>query len=174
MAEVQRAGGVDREITVTLDPERMRSQGITATEINAALRQVNVNAAGGRAEVAGSRQAVRVLGNARSAFDLSQVEVGLTAGHTVRLSDVADVRDGYSEITSIAKFNGKPVVTFSIARARGESDVAVYDAAVAELAKLQKEQGNRVRFENLFNSVSYTAISTTPRFQRWSKGPCWR
>ncbi|EGD60258.1 hypothetical protein Y88_2132 [Novosphingobium nitrogenifigens DSM 19370] len=156
MAEVQRAGGVDREITVTLDPERMRSQGITATEINAALRQVNVNAAGGRAEVAGSRQAVRVLGNARSAFDLSQVEVGLTAGHTVRLSDVADVRDGYSEITSIAKFNGKPVVTFSIARARGESDVAVYDAAVAELAKLQKEQGNRVRFENLFNSVSYT------------------
>lgn len=156
MAEVKRSGGVDREITVTLDPVRMMAQGITATEINNALRQVNINAAGGRTEVAGSRQAVRVLGNARSAFDLSQVEVGLSAGHTVRLSDVADVRDGYSEITSIARFNGKPVVTFSIARARGESDVSVYDATIAELKKLQAEQGNRVRFENLFNSVTYT------------------
>ncbi|WP_420381226.1 efflux RND transporter permease subunit [Novosphingobium sp.] len=156
MAEVKRSGGVDREITVTLDPARMMAQGVTATQINAALRAMNVNAAGGRAEVAGSRQAVRVLGNARSAYDLSQIDVGLAAGHTVRLADVADVRDGFSEITSLAKFKGKPVVTFSIARARGESDVAVYDASVAEMAKIQAEQGNRVRFEVLFDSVEYT------------------
>ena len=156
MAEVKRSGGVDREITVTLDPARMIAQGITATQINAALRQVNLNAAGGRAEVAGSRQTVRVLGNAHSAFDLSQTEVGLSAGHSVRLADVADVRDGFSEVTSIAKAHGKPVVTFSMARARGESDVSVYDAAVKELDKLQAEQGNRVRFTNLFNTVSYT------------------
>jgi multidrug efflux pump subunit AcrB len=156
MAEVTRSGGVDREITVTLDPARMMAQGITATQINAALRQVNINAAGGRAEVAGSRQAVRVLGNAHSAWDLSQVEVGLAAGHTVRLADVADVRDGVSEVKSVARFKGKPVVTFSIARARGESDVAVYDATLVELQKLEKEQGGRVQFRNLFNSVEYT------------------
>ena len=53
MAEVKRSGGVDREITVTLDPARMMDQGVTATQINAALRQVNINAAGGKAEVAG-------------------------------------------------------------------------------------------------------------------------
>ena len=156
MAEVKRSGGVDREITVTLDPARMMAQGITATQINAALRQVNINAAGGRAEVAGSRQAVRVLGNSRTAFDLSQVEVGLAAGHTVRLADVADVRDAYSEITSIAKFNGKPVVTFSVARARGESDVSVFDATTAELKKIEKDQAGRVHFETLFDSVGYT------------------
>lgn len=156
MAEVKRDGGVDREITVTLDPPRMMAQGITANQINLALRQVNQNAAGGRAEVAGSRQTVRVLGNARTAYDLSQIDVGLAAGHSVRLADVANVRDGFSEVKSVAKFHGKPVVTFSMARARGESDVAVYDAAVVELAKLEAEQGHRVRFTNLFNSVSYT------------------
>ena len=156
MAEVKRSGGVDREITVTLDPARMMSQGVTATQINNALRQVNLNAAGGKAEVAGSRQAVRVLGNAHTAFDLSQTEVGLAMGHTVRLADVAEVRDGYSEITRIAKFHGKPVATFSVARARGESDVSVYDTAVVELNKLETEQGHRIRFTNLFNSVGYT------------------
>ncbi|WP_225207424.1 efflux RND transporter permease subunit [Novosphingobium huizhouense] len=156
MAEVLRSGGVDREITVTLDPMRMKAQGVTAVQVNAALRQVNLNAAGGRAEVAGSRQAVRVLGNALSAFDLSQTQISLANGRTIRLSDVADVRDSYSEITSIAKFNGKPVVTFSIARARGESDVSVFDEAVKEMDKIAAEQGGKVKFRQLFNSVQYT------------------
>lgn len=156
MAEVLRSGGVDREITVTLDPMRMKAQGVTAVQVNAALRQVNLNAAGGRAEVAGSRQAVRVLGNALSAFDLSQTQISLANGRTIRLSDVADVRDSYSEITSIAKFNGKPVVTFSIARARGESDVSVFDDAVREMNKISAEQGGKVKFRQLFNSVQYT------------------
>ncbi len=156
MAEVERNGGVSREIAVTLDPMRMKAQGVTATQINAALRQVNINAAGGKAEVAGSRQAVRVLGNAASAFELSRTQVGISGGRTVRLSDVADVRDSFSEITSIAKNNGKPVVTFSIARARGESDVSVFDETVKELRKIEKEQGGRVHFIQLFSSVGYT------------------
>ncbi|BEV02324.1 efflux RND transporter permease subunit [Novosphingobium olei] len=156
MAEVVRSGGVDREIAVTLDPMRMKAQGVTAVQINAALRQVNLNAAGGRAEVAGSRQAVRVLGNALSAFDLSQTQISLASGRTIRLSDVADVRDSYSEVTSLAKFNGKQVVTFSIARARGESDVSVFDDAVKEMDKISTEQGGKVKFRQLFNSVQYT------------------
>ena len=39
----------------------------------------------------------------------------------------------------MAKYNGKPVVTFSITRARGASDVTVYDGAVIVLNKLEKE-----------------------------------
>ena len=156
MAEVSRSGGVSREIAVTMDPVRMAALGVTASQINAALRQVNINAAGGRTEVAGSRQSVRVLGNARSAYDLSQTEITLGGGRTVRLADVADVRDAYSELTSIAKFNGRPVVTFSMSRARGESDVSVYEGALKEMAKIEKEQGGRIKFELLFTSVTYT------------------
>ncbi|MFC4294022.1 efflux RND transporter permease subunit [Novosphingobium tardum] len=156
MAEVNRSGGVNREIAVTLDPARMQALGVTASQINAALRSSNLNAAGGRAEVAGSRQSVRVLGNAKTAFDLSQTDIALSGGRTVKLADVADVKDSFSEITSLAKVDGKQVVTFSIARARGESDVSVYDAAVATLDKIQKEQNGRVRFTRLFTEVDYT------------------
>jgi multidrug efflux pump subunit AcrB len=156
MAEVTRNGGVSREIAVTLDPMRMKAFGVTAVQVNTALRQVNLNASGGKAEIAGSRQSVRVLGNSRTAFDLSQIDIGLTGGRTVKLADVASVKDSYSEITSIAKFQGKPVVTFSIARARGQSDVSVFDETVKELAKLDKEQGGKVRFTQLFSSVGYT------------------
>jgi multidrug efflux pump subunit AcrB len=155
MATVTRGGGVNREILVTLDPARMQSVGVTAMQVNAALRQLNTNAAGGRAEIAGSRQSVRVLGNARDAFQLSQTDISLGGGRTVKLADIATVRDSYGEITSKAKINGKPVVTFGISRARGASDVTVYDSTLVQLEKLEKENPG-VHFTQLFTSVDYT------------------
>ncbi len=155
MATVERLGGVDREILVTLDPARMQSLGVTASQVNLALRASNLNAAGGKAEVGGSRQSVRVLGNAKTAYDLSQTDVGLGLGRSVKLADIASVTDSYGEITSIAKFNGKPVATFSIARARGASDVSVYDSAVKEMTQIERDYPG-VHFTRTFTSVTYT------------------
>jgi len=155
MAEVGRGGGVNREIVVTINPQRMQSLGVTASQINAALRQVNLDAAGGVAEIAGSRQSVRVLGNAETAYDLSQAQIAIGGGRTIKLTDVATVRDGFGEVRSIGKIDGRGVVTFSVTRARGESDVSVYDATVAELGKLENENPG-VQFTRLGNSVDYT------------------
>jgi multidrug efflux pump subunit AcrB len=155
MAEVTRNGGVNREILVTLDPQRMQAQGVTASQVNQALRTLNLNAAGGKAEIGGTRQSLRVLGNARTAFDLSQTDIPLGAGRTVKLADIGRVEDKYGEITSIAKFDGKPVVSFGIARARGASDVTVYDGAVAELQKIEKDYPG-IKINRMFTQVDYT------------------
>jgi multidrug efflux pump subunit AcrB len=154
MASVERGGGVEREILVVLNPGRMQSMGVTASQINGSLRQYNVNAAGGRSEIAGSRQSVRVLGNAATAFELSQLDIPLGGGRTVKLADVARVSDSYGELSSIGKTDGKPVVTFSVARSRGESDVSVYDGAVAKLEQIEK-QSPGIKFNRLFTSVDY-------------------
>jgi multidrug efflux pump subunit AcrB len=155
MAAVNRYGGVNREILVTLDPLRLQAQGVTASQVNAALRTLNTNAAGGKAEIGGTRQSLRVLGNARTAYELSQTDIPLGAGRTVKLADLGRVQDSYGEITSRAKFDGKPVVTFGIARARGASDVTVYDGAVAELGKMEKEYPG-IRARRIFTEVDYT------------------
>ncbi|WP_133366398.1 efflux RND transporter permease subunit [Qipengyuania sediminis] len=155
VAAASRRGGVDREIRVMLDPARMQALGVSAAQINAALRQSNVDAGGGEAEIAGSRQSVRVLGNAESAYNLSQQQISLGGGRSIKLSDVATVTDGASEIRSIAKVDGRPVVTFGIQRARGESDVSVYDASVKVLEEIKRENPG-IEFTELFNSVTYT------------------
>jgi multidrug efflux pump subunit AcrB len=155
MGSVSRAGGVNREITVILDPGKMQSLGVSAAQINAVLRQVNTNAAGGRSEIGGTRQNVRVLGNALTAYQLSQTDIALGGGRTVKLADVATVSDRYGEVTSFGKTNGRSVVTFSIARAKGESDVSVYDGATARLAELEKRNPG-IKFTRLFTSVGYT------------------
>jgi len=100
VAGVSREGGVNREIRVILDPAALQAQGITAAQVNQQLRQLNMNAAGGRAEIAGSEQSVRVLGNAQSAFDLSQTQITLPGGRFVRLADIAEVWRRGSVITS--------------------------------------------------------------------------
>lgn len=158
MASIERNGGVDREIVVELDPARMQSLGVTASQVNLALRQINVNAAGGRAEVAGSRQSVRVLGNAKTAFELSQTEIALGGGRRVKLADIATVSDRYGELTSKAKSDGAEVVTFAISRSRGESDVSVYDATMAELQKIEKETGGAVKFSRLSTEVDEVKV----------------
>ena len=155
LAEVSRSGGVDREILVILDPARMQSLGVTASQVNAALRQVNINAAGGQAEIAGSRQSVRVIGNAASAYELSQTQLNLGGGRAVKLSDIANVQDSFGEVRTVAKVDGQQVVTFSITRARGESDVRVYDEAVEVLKQVQ-EANPGVTFTRLFTEVDYT------------------
>lgn len=155
MSTVERIGGVDREIRVILDPARLQSYGITASQVNAQLRQTNVNAAGGRAEIAGSEQSVRVLGNAATAYELGQSQIAIGGGRTVRLADIAEVRDQWAEQRTAARYNGQQVLTFDIKRAKGASDVSVFHEAVAKLDALE-ERNPEVRFELLFNNVERT------------------
>ena len=155
MAAVSRGGGVDREIRVILDPAQLESLGITANQINAQLRQTNIDATGGRAEVAGSEQALRVLGNADTAYDLGQTQIALGNGRTVKLADIADVRDSYGEQRSLGRLNGREVLSFGIERAKGASDVTVYEDAMAELEQIREENPG-LEFTQLFTSVNYT------------------
>jgi multidrug efflux pump subunit AcrB len=155
MATVQRGGGVSREIRVILDPAKLQAQGLTAVQVNQQLRQVNMNAAGGRAEIAGAEQSVRVLGNARNAYDLGQTQITVGNGRTVKLADIANVRDMYAEQRNLSTMNGRQVTSFSMQKARGASDVGVYDEAMKVLDKLQK-QNPKIKFKQLYTSVEYT------------------
>nr|WP_317893362.1 efflux RND transporter permease subunit [uncultured Sphingomonas sp.] len=157
MSTVERVGGVDREIRVILDPAKLQGMGITASQVNQALRQVNINAAGGRAEIAGQEQSVRVLGNAASAYELGQTQIALGDGRTVRLADIANVRDAYAEQRSAAAYNGRRVLSFDIKRAKGASDVTVFHEAEKRLKALE-ERNPQVRFALLSDSVKYTEI----------------
>ncbi len=155
LANVSRFGGVDREIRVNLDPAALQSHGITASQVNAQLRQTNLNATGGLTEIAGSRQSVRVLGNAPSAHALGEIQISATGGQVIRLRDIASVSDSASEQRSLARMDGREVVVFNFNRAKGASDITVYDEAAQELRKIEEED-SRIRFVEINNNVQYT------------------
>jgi multidrug efflux pump subunit AcrB len=155
VAQVDRGGGVSREIRVELDPARMQALGVTAVEVNEQLRALNLDAAGGRAQVGGGEQAIRVLGGAKSAAALGESQLILPGGKSVRLSEIADVRDSIEEVRNIARLNGRPATTFGVFKAKGASDVSVARAVDAELEKI-KAENPAVHMSTIFTSVDHT------------------
>jgi hydrophobe/amphiphile efflux-1 (HAE1) family protein len=155
VAQVQRGGGVNREIRVELDPARMQALGITAAEVNEQLRTLNLDTAGGRAQLGNGEQAIRVLGGARTAAALGSAQIALSGGRFARLSDLAEVRDSVGEIRSIARLDGRSATTFGVIKAKGYSDVSVDDGVQAELAKIRTENP-QVKMTLIYTSVDYT------------------
>src|SRR6202050_1756628 len=139
VAQVSRSGGVDREIRVELDPSRMQALGLTAVEVNEQLRGLNMDAAGGRAQVGGGEQAIRVLGGAKTAETLGDTQIIIPGGKSVRLREIADVRDGIAEVRTFARLNGRSATTFGVFKAKGASDVSVARAVQTELDKVLAE-----------------------------------
>ncbi len=152
---VERIGGADREIRVGLDPARLASLGITAADVNRQLKATSVDLAGGRVELGGQEQSIRTLAAAKTLADLAETKIVISGGRKLRLDDVADIQDTIVEPRIFARLDGRPVVAFSISRARGASDARVAEAVDAELARLRESQPG-VRFALIDGTVAYT------------------
>jgi len=155
VSQVSRGGGVNREIRVELDPARMLALGITAAQVNQQLRTLNLSSTGGRAQVGGGEQAIRVLGEARTAKGLGDTQIMLPGGRFARLSDLANVKDSVGEIRSLARLNSRPATVFSVFKAKGSSDVNVLKGVETELANIRKENP-QVTITKVFTTVDYT------------------
>ncbi|MDX5330406.1 MAG: efflux RND transporter permease subunit [Caulobacteraceae bacterium] len=158
VAQVARVGGVTREINVVLDPERMAARGLSAAQVNNALRSFDLDAPGGRVAIGGQEQTLRVLGAVDTIEALRELTIPTGQGGFVRLTDIADVGDGSSEVRGFARLNGEPVVGFMLMKTRDSSDVAVEDGVLAALERLEA-QYEGVRFTKIFSSVDETRAS---------------
>ncbi|HEV7716449.1 MAG TPA: efflux RND transporter permease subunit, partial [Steroidobacteraceae bacterium] len=157
VAQITRGGGVSREIRIELDPARMQALGLTAVNVNAQLRSLNLDAPGGRAQVGGGEQAIRVLGGAKTAAQLSDTQIVLPGGRVARLADIAEVRDSIAEVRALSRLNGRPATNFGVFRSKGSSDVTVLNDIHAEIANISK-QFPQVKLEQVFTSVDNTML----------------
>ena len=165
VAQVERIGGVEREILVSLDPDRLQAAGLTAVNVSQILRGTNVDLAGGRAEIGKNDQAIRTLAGAKTLNELAGTMIPLFGGGEVRLDDLGTVTDTIADRRTFARFNGEPVVALGIKRSKGASDVVVA-AAVQKRIDALKVAYPDVDLKLIDTSVEFTkgnyeaAIST--------------
>jgi hydrophobe/amphiphile efflux-1 (HAE1) family protein len=150
VAQVNRVGGVDREVRVDLDPSRLLAYGITATAVNDQIRSFNINLPGGRSEIGGGEQTVRTLGSAETIEDLRNYQISLPNGDTVPLSNLGTVTDSNSDPRQVALLDGQPVVGFSILRGTGSTLVTVESAVREEIENLKKNLPKDIKFQLIF------------------------
>lgn len=156
VAQINRVGGVEREIRVALRPERLVALGITANQVNAQLREQNVNLAGGRGNMGGSEQSIRTLGAAVTVADLRERRIILSNGRFARLGDIAEVEDATAEVRTAARLDGRPVVAFEVLRTRDSSEVRVADGVMARAQQIAAEHPE----------VTINVVTTTVTFVR--------
>ncbi|MEH1842380.1 MAG: efflux RND transporter permease subunit [Nostoc sp.] len=150
VAQLQRVGGVDREIRINLNPNRLQSLAITATQVNDQMRALNINLPGGRAEVGGSEQSIRTLGSAASVDMLKTYEILLPQGGSVPLSTLGTVEDKFGDVRQAARLNNQPVVAFQVLRSTGSVLVTVEQGVKAAVKQLEKTLPADIKLDLIF------------------------
>jgi len=155
VAKVERVGGVEREITIHLDPMKMIAYGVSASDLSHQLASTHVNLPGGRILMNQTEYTIRTLGSQQHAENIANIRLSTQAGKYIYIRDIAAVTDGAAEVRSLARLNGSPVITFRIFRSQGSSEVTIARKVEQALSHLKKEHPT-IQFHLLFSMVEFT------------------
>lgn len=155
VARVAREGGINHEITVTLDPVRMAAYGFTAGSISRELARNNLDMPGGRLTVGDREMQIRTTGSTETLTALRDYRLTLSGGQAIRLGDIATITDGGAEARSISRLDGKPSVTFSVYRIKGSSEVTV-SRLLEDKLQVLAQQRKDIHFTPIFSLVTFT------------------
>ena len=139
VGSVDLVGGDEREIQVEIDAARMQACNLSIQDIVQSVGSANMEVPAGNL-ISGPRQILlRTMGKYTNVSDFNSVIVASPGGKVVHLSDVATVKDGIKEKTSLARMNGKGAVGLNILKQSGSNTVQVAEAIKAQVERLKKE-----------------------------------
>jgi len=137
-------GGEVRQLQILLKPERLMAYGLAVSDVLAAARASTGVMGAGFVENASQRIVLQTEGEALTAEVLGEVVVAHSEGQSVRLKDVADVREGGALKFGDSLIQGKPGVMLSMASQYGANTMEVtlaVEKALDEMSPLFAREG---------------------------------
>jgi len=138
VASVTINGGLDREILVSIDSDKLRSNQLSFSQVTAALAGENVNLPAGTLREGTINFLIRTLGRFESTQDIEEILISNIRGKKIYLGDIAKVEDTFKERNSITYVNGKPGIMVSLQKESGKNTVTVAKRVFKELEIIQK------------------------------------
>jgi len=139
VAAVDITGGRYRQINVFLDLDKLSGYGLTAQDVERALKNENIEAPGGRIVRGATELGVRTLGRVGHVDEFNAIIIKNVGGAPVRIRDVGHAEDGMSEKRSFAYYQGTSAVILDVRRQTGTNTVKVVDSVQARLDRLSRE-----------------------------------
>ena len=137
VASVEAAGGQVREIEVVLDQQRLRSYGLGLRDVADQLAAENVNVAAGNVTSAQFDVMARTDGRFSSTEEIENILLSMPdSDRRIRLSEVAEVRDGFREQRLFVRLDGVPSTQLSIYKLPDANVVQVVDEINRRMAQL--------------------------------------
>ena len=113
-AAVKVSGGLEDEVQIQVDQQKLSQLGLSIEEIAARIRAENVNLSGGRLEEGNQRFLVRTINEFQTVEEFADAIVANVAGRPVYLRDVATVSRGHKEREAITRVNGRESVELAV------------------------------------------------------------
>lgn len=126
--EVDLVGGLEREIQVYLNPERMEYYKIGAGQVIGRIQEEHLTTPAGYLELGNSKYSVRIPGEYKNVSQMEDIVVKAPGGKPVKIRDIGRVVDGFEERQTISRVNGTECVTLRIKKRGGENIVEIADA----------------------------------------------
>ncbi|MEY3069311.1 MAG: hypothetical protein RLZZ456_1010, partial [Pseudomonadota bacterium] len=143
VAAVKVAGGLEDEIQVAIDNERLSQLNLSVETVINRLRQENINISAGRIEEGSERYLVRTVNQFADLDTMADMLVANTAfGIPVKLKDVATVTQGYKERQAIIRVGGREAIELALYKEGDANTVAVAKSVKQALQRMQGDGSN--------------------------------
>jgi HAE1 family hydrophobic/amphiphilic exporter-1 len=139
VAIVDIRGGLEREIRVELDPDRMEALSLPVEGVLRAIREANTLLPAGDLREGGREIMLRTPALLDSVTALENVILERRGNTTIALRDVATVRDTHRDVTRIVRINGEPGVRLAVRKQSGANTVDVAQAVIQEIARINRD-----------------------------------
>ncbi len=140
---------------VWLDQQRMAARGVTAQDVEGAIRASNTEIPAGRVEGTGREFTVQTRGNLVTPEEFSNIVVAQSGDQPVKLSDVATVSIGAQDERTVVRYNGKPAVGLGIVKQSKASTLDVAKAVRDALPALVSTLPEGMRLDVAFDSSTF-------------------
>ncbi len=138
VASVTVSGGFEREISVLVDPGKLKQFNIAPSKVITAIQLENINVPAGNILTTDQQIQVRTVGQFNNVDELKEVYVDDAGSRRIYIKDIAEVRDTNKEQTSISRINGIPCVALQIRRNTDSNVVEVCDGVRAAVDRINK------------------------------------
>lgn len=153
--EVKRAGGLEREVQVNVDPEKLQYYNVDLNQVVNTIAYENTSMPAGDITVGPLKYMIRVPGEINAPQDIENMVITAPNQVPIFTRDVAEVTFGFKEVTSRSRYYGIESVSLSISKRSGENLLEITEQIKQLIDEYQQKYQNSVKFTILSDHSEY-------------------
>ena len=160
-AAVKVSGGLEDEIQIRVDQQKLSQLGISIGQIADRIRTENVNLSGGRLEEGNQRFLVRTLNEFQSIDEFRDAIVAYVAERPIYLRDVATVEQGYKDREAITRVKGQESVELAVYKEGDANTVQVAERIKVRLDSLQESLPENFELVTVYDQSTFISSAVS-------------
>ena len=170
VAAVKISGGLEDEIQVQVDLQKLSQLGLTLESIAQRLQSENANISGGRVDQGAASYLVRTLNQFKSLEEMANTILGEREGRSVYLRDVAVVTASFKEREAVIRIVGEEAVEIALYKEGDSNAVEIADGAKYNLDQLAKNLPDDLELKKLYDQSIFIRQATDEVMQSAIEG----